>query len=201
MKALEVNVHATLTRPNDALANSQLGMTLLRTRAVRFRREVSGARPQARSGPLLASPAVPRGNPLEARPEARGRPRAGGLPATITRTTRRRKSCARTLSNCDNRSSRAPPHRRPAPGNPAPPARRQSSRAGSAARRGKDHARATRAARAHSAARCSCWNRAVWPRVWRRVMWQPSAVRPSARQSAIRCASKKWRDPARACAS
>ena len=26
-EALEVNVHATLTRPNDALANSQLGMT------------------------------------------------------------------------------------------------------------------------------------------------------------------------------
>src|ERR1019366_1775291 len=55
---------------------------VFRARAVRFRREVSGAGAAARSGALLASPTVTRGDPFEARPEGRGRARAGGLPAT-----------------------------------------------------------------------------------------------------------------------
>src|ERR1017187_2663995 len=55
---------------------------VFRTRAVRFRGEVSGARAPDRPGTLLPSPTFPGGDPFAARPEARGGERAGGLPAT-----------------------------------------------------------------------------------------------------------------------
>ena len=80
-EALQYNLYAALTRPNDALANSQLGMSYFYLGKLDLAAEVSYRRQPHRPRAFLASAADAGGNrPAPAGP-GRGGGRTGGLPA------------------------------------------------------------------------------------------------------------------------